>query len=386
MSANTLQQRRTALRGLRRPTSSPQRPPAAAGAPPVNVDEKRTALQTLRAQKGTAPGVQPQAPTTPARGSPTNTAQPSGMSGAQQAGGRAGINKVRDGSDDLTGPQTAPAPLKGVTGKVPPTVEPTNLNGQADEQAAIGVRQDTLERSRDTQQNRLDQVGQDVTRRGGEPVLGAGKDAEDGHLDGKDTFDPFNVDDIRAQQAEDERLLNQEWQSRIAAARADAENRAGLGGLGLSGAATALVGDTEMKGARERGQAISDLRAGQRGELTQAIIDRANLIDAEDALGEDLDKDGTTGTTPKGEDTKAIDDVIARLNTVDYNQNAIGGDEDTAGGIGTFQEPYAIGPDEKAQLEAAGLKLTDKGWAPGYDGKLRIYADGKGRFYIIFQG
>jgi hypothetical protein len=381
MSADTMSQRRNALRGMRR-SPSPQRAPAAGGAPPVNVDEKRTALQTLRSQKGVAPGVQPQAPVTPARGSPANNAPPSGRSDVQQ---------VRPGSENLTGP-TAPAPLKGVTGAVPPprpTIAPKppiNLRGQADEQAAIDVKQSNLDRIKANEDNRAAQEGQDVTRRGGDPVLGAGQDAQDGHLDGEDTFNPFDIEDVRRQQAEDERLLNQQWLDRIASARADAENRAALGGFGLSGAAAGLVNDTETKGARERGEAISDLRAGQRGELTQAIIDRANLIDAEDALGEDIDKDGTQGTTPKGENPEAIDDVIARLNTVDYNTGVFGGDEDTEGGIGTFQEPYAIGPEEKAQLEAAGLKLTDKGWAPGYEGKLRIYADGKGRFFIIFQG
>ena len=348
-SSDSLRARKGALRSMRGSLSTRGAAQPQAPAPAMNVDDRRTAVQQLRAQKGgAAPGVQPQAPTTPARTSTINAAQPSGRSGPQAF------------------PGGSPPPLDA------PSTQRPDLSGAADELAAknkgkadlaAAVEAERVRREEATARNTVPSVDPQVP----------------GILDPVPP-NPFNLDDVRAQQELDVKNTEQEWMARLAAARADAENRAALGGMGLSGAASALVSDTEMQGAREKSQAISELRKGQRQELVQTAIDRANLIDAEAAIGEDLDGDGKIASGDPGDNpdkVKVVDDIVNNVPSLDYGF----GDPDTE--PGSRYEPLVITPEQLEQLKGAGLSMTEIPSIEVNGQTLAMYGDGDGRFFVL---
>jgi hypothetical protein len=366
MSADSLKERRGALRSMRG-SLRPQRPGVTprAPTPAVDVEEKRTALQSLRQQRGGAPAVQPPAPTSPARTSTTSTSSPqqsTGRAGAMAAPGRSGIQRAPPGMGEI---ERQPRPPTQFQGAIPAAVEEQRFN---DELSRSLVDEPPDPVSDLSARQRRDAKLREKSAAARREVLA--------------DFDPFDVHDVRRQQGEDIRLAEEDWTARLAEARMNAENTASLGGMGLSGAASALVSDTERQGAREKAQAISDLRRGQRQELTQTVIDRANLIDAEAALGEDLNDDGKIASGKADEDPNkrdAQDEIVNRLAGYDH---AVG-DADTE--AGTREEPLSATTAQLQQLREAGLRLEPAftlGYNPDTGYGLQVYSDQFGRYFV----
>lgn len=192
--------------------------------------------------------------------------------------------------------------------------------------------------------------------------------------------DPFDLGALQAQQAKERDATGQQFDVQAARAAADASNRGGLGGLGLSGATSALVADSGRASARAKALALMEQARGQRGELSQAVIDRANLQDLANQ-GQDL---SSIGIKPgPGEAAANQADSLATNAGVDLTQ--IGGGFDDDKPAGSKEKPYGFSPEEYAQVAASapgGLTLVP--YKPPFsDTTFQVYTDKLGHWYYF---
>lgn len=158
-----------------------------------------------------------------------------------------------------------------------------------------------------------DQNRQDPTPT--EPAEAAAPEEEE---DGDDWDDLF---DVQERQREERQALEEELASRRAEALQQADARAGLAGMGLSGASAALRGDVARVQDREADLAMANLGRQQSDEAWQQLQRSIALWDFEEEDGVDYDGDGFIGRPPPD----AIDPDDPRLNTgapiADWNQD-----------------------------------------------------------------
>lgn len=135
-----------------------------------------------------------------------------------------------------------------------------------------------------------------------QPAQTAATDTEEekpsGPQDEQGLFD--DLEDINERQKQEREAFADELESRKAEAEMAAQARAGLGGMGLSGATTALVGDVGRQEERAGDIAMADLARRQQQETFDDLRRQASIWAFEEEFGQDLDKDGIAGP-PSGE-------------------------------------------------------------------------------------
>lgn len=129
--------------------------------------------------------------------------------------------------------------------------------------------------------------------------IAAAEEEPSGPQDEQGLFD--DLEDINERQKQEREAFADELESRKAEAEMAAQARAGLGGMGLSGATTALVGDVGRQEERAGDIAMADLARRQQQETFDELRRQASIWAFEEEFGEDLDKDGIEGP-PSGGD------------------------------------------------------------------------------------
>lgn len=193
-----------------------------------------------------------------------------------------------------------------------------------------------------------------------QPAPAEPQDADEpsGPQDEQGMFD--DLEDINERQKQEREAFADELESRRAEAEMAAQARAGLGGMGLSGATTALVGDVGRQEARAGDIAMADLARQQSQERFQEVQREQAIWDVEQSQDKDLDGDGTVAGEPVG---GSIGDGNS-------------GNDPLPGG--------AITPDQQAVIEglsSSDLSVVDKYDTPGQKGYPYVidYRAGDGR-------
>jgi hypothetical protein len=111
-----------------------------------------------------------------------------------------------------------------------------------------------------------------------------------------------DLGDIDTRQERERQAFADELAARRAESMQQAEARAGLGGMGLSGATAELTSDIGRQEARAGDIAMADLKREQSRERFQDIQRQASIYDLEQAQDQDLDGDGNVADEPVGGD------------------------------------------------------------------------------------
>jgi hypothetical protein len=188
----------------------------------------------------------------------------------------------------------------------------------------------------------------------------------------------FDVD------AEGERAaFQQELEANRAKAMQQAEARAGVAGMGLSGATGQLVSDIGRQQQRAGQLAMGEFERQQSAAQFQDIQRQASIWDLEQAENQDIDGDGFRGNPDVGEkpdDPQAgviTDEQKQTLSTLQVDDYSIF-DPDTESG--TRQEPYSITQQQITALGREGFQLRPV--QGGINGR-RAFVDQYGNYYII---
>ena len=110
-----------------------------------------------------------------------------------------------------------------------------------------------------------------------------------------------DVTDIDARQERERQAFADELAARKAEQQQQAEARAGLGGMGLSGATAELVGDVGRQAERAGDIAMADLGRRQQQETFDELRRQASIWTFEEEFNVDLDGDGNYGAPPEEE-------------------------------------------------------------------------------------
>ena len=188
----------------------------------------------------------------------------------------------------------------------------------------------------------------------------------------------FDVD------AEGERAaFQQELEANRAKAMQQAEARAGLAGMGLSGATGQLVSDVGRQQQRAGQLALGEFDRQQAAADFLEIQRKVDIWDVEQAENQDIDGDGFRGNPDVGEKpgdpqagvmTDKQKQTLSTLKVDDYSFI----DTDTESG--TKQEPYSITQQQVIALGRQGFQLRPVD--DGINGK-RAFVDQYGNYYII---
>lgn len=107
-----------------------------------------------------------------------------------------------------------------------------------------------------------------------------------------------DVTDIDARQERERQAFADELAARKAEQQQQAEARAGLGGMGLSGATAELTADIGRQAERAGDIAMADLGRRQQQETFDELRRQASIWTFEEEFGVDLDGDGNEGAPP----------------------------------------------------------------------------------------
>jgi hypothetical protein len=110
-----------------------------------------------------------------------------------------------------------------------------------------------------------------------------------------------DVTDIDARQERERAAFADELAARKAEQQQQAEARAGLGGMGLSGATAELTADIGRQAERAGDIAMADLGRRQQQETFDELRRQASIWTFEEEFGVDLDGDGNYGAPPEEE-------------------------------------------------------------------------------------
>jgi hypothetical protein len=191
-----------------------------------------------------------------------------------------------------------------------------------------------------------------------------------------------DLGDIDTRQERERQAFADELEARRAEAMQQAQARAGLGGMGLSGATSELTADIGRQEARAGDIAMADLARQQSQEKFQEIQRQVGIHDLEQAQDQDLDGDGFRGNPSLNE--KPGDPSTGEMSqdqknflgewfaTDDYSVF----DPDTESG--TQQEPYKLGQKMYDELTQRGFELRQ---ATRINGKI-TYVDQYGNYYV----
>ena len=119
-----------------------------------------------------------------------------------------------------------------------------------------------------------------------------------------------DVTDIDARQERERQAFADELAARKAEQQQQAEARAGLGGMGLSGATAELTADIGRQAERAGDIAMADLGRRQQQETFDELRRQASIWTFEEEFGVDLDGDGEFGSgEQKDEDTAGQEEI-----------------------------------------------------------------------------
>lgn len=119
-----------------------------------------------------------------------------------------------------------------------------------------------------------------------------------------------DLGDIDTRQERERQAFADELEARRAEAMQQAQARAGLGGMGLSGATAELTADIGRQEARAGDIAMADLARRQQQETFDDLRRQASIWTFEEEFGVDLDGDGNYGTPPEKE-PETFEDSVA---------------------------------------------------------------------------
>lgn len=163
-----------------------------------------------------------------------------------------------------------------------------------------------------------------------------------------------DVTSIDARQERERQAFADELAARKAEEIQRTEARAGLGGMGLSGATSELVGDVARQAERAGDIAMSDLARRQQQETFDELRRQASIWTFEEEFGVDLDGDGKIGSGGTEEEGGIPEGVLPP----EAHANAPSSRE------GTILKPFEVAKDTVAEFTGRGdVDLTA---APGH--------------------
>jgi len=119
-----------------------------------------------------------------------------------------------------------------------------------------------------------------------------------------------DLGDIDTRQERERQAFADELEARRAEAMQQAQARAGLGGMGLSGATAELTADIGRQEARAGDIAMADLGRRQQQETFDELRRQASIWGFEEEFGVDLDGDGSEGNPEAAADAQDKDDDL----------------------------------------------------------------------------
>lgn len=214
-------------------------------------------------------------------------------------------------------------------------------------------------------------------------------DPEDTNMDG--------IVSLQEKQAAETKAAQDDLAASKAQQLQQAQAKANLGGLGLSGAAASEQGDITRTADRTATETLADLRQKQADETFQTQQRQAAIWDQETADGVDLDHDGYVGPPPSA--TGKTTDQYNAERTEAKRQDLATQLESNNAGIdlwmwdpdnppGSIERPYVISGSKRAEMEAAGFEFKPQkasgvprvggGW-----GETVVYRDNDGKYWYF---
>lgn len=208
----------------------------------------------------------------------------------------------------------------------------------------------------------------------------------------------FGLAKLRADQEKQRQATADDLKASKAKALQTTEARAGLSGMGLSGATSALRGDVARVQDRGAVLAMGDLDKQQRDAQFQETQRLAALYDLEDADGNDYDGDGVVGSPVAAGSGETQDDANKDRQSTDRreriadlissNSSVDIGNLDWDTGPGTKEEPFEIDASDLDDMKREGFRLKPftyrvQSKASGHDEDFELLVDQAGRYYIV---
>ena len=202
-----------------------------------------------------------------------------------------------------------------------------------------------------------------------------------------------DLGDIDTRQERERQAFADELAARRAESMQQAEARAGLGGMGLSGATAELTSDIGRQEARAGDIAMADLARRQQKETFDELRRQASIWTFEEEFGVDLDGDGNYGAPPAdATQPKATGgDAGVKPSTAPYpvggpvrepalDANFIATDESQP--RGSRENPIVVGNVSETPEDARWA--TDETGKQIYDENGRkLLVDSQGRYYAV---
>ena len=180
-----------------------------------------------------------------------------------------------------------------------------------------------------------------------------------------------DVTDIDARQERERQAFADELAARKAEQQQQAEARAGLGGMGLSGATAELTADIGRQAERAGDIAMADLGRRQQQETFDELRRQASIWTFEEEFGVDLNDDGHYGAPPEEEPVAEGEE----------------GDATAAptGRQGSSSNPIRVANRQKLPETAKEAKDETGKFMFTEDGE-RLFVDEDGKYYVAGRG
>jgi hypothetical protein len=216
-------------------------------------------------------------------------------------------DELREATPQSTGQREAAAQSTGQ--READSIFGSSANGQSVFDAAVdagrdirvpeAIKQDAQDRydAAKAQDTYLQDVFPGTEQDQGDQGDQGGDDAADQPDEPQGLFE--DLGDIDNRQERERQAFADELEARRAEAMQQAEARAGLGGMGLSGATAELTADIGRQEARAGDIAMADLARRQQKETFDDLRRQASIWVFEEEFGVDLDGDGNYGAPPE---------------------------------------------------------------------------------------
>jgi hypothetical protein len=199
-----------------------------------------------------------------------------------------------------------------------------------------------------------------------------------------------DLGDIDTRQERERQAFADELAARKAEQQQQAEARAGLGGMGLSGATAELAADIGRQEARAGDIAMADLARRQQKETFDELRRQASIWTFEEEFGVDLDGDGNYGAPPEEVpppeaaegDTSALGQVAPTSPPRESALDANLVQTDETQQRGSRENPIIVNDVSETPSDARWAK--DESGGPLYDENGRqLLVDSQGRYYAV---
>jgi hypothetical protein len=199
-----------------------------------------------------------------------------------------------------------------------------------------------------------------------------------------------DLGDIDTRQERERQAFADELEARRAEAMQQAQARAGLGGMGLSGATAELTADIGRQEARAGDIAMADLARRQQQETFDELRRQASIWTFEEEFGVDLDGDGNYGAPPEEVpppeaaegDTSAPGQVAPTSPPRESALDANLVQTDETQQRGSQENPIIVNDVSETPSDARWAK--DESGGPLYDENGRqLLVDSQGRYYAV---